>query len=171
MPNFIEFTSWHNERTLGNPVHDGNLPKKFREIDGVRLNGEPVDFVDETVPERLHRYLIESPSLQRQRIANDCVAFVALMNSVEMRGGHNPFSDFDQASEVDLSSTLPIVLAQGFHGGLVIPRHIVQPAHLASGDYGSLHKLGDTGPLCMSSVSDAMGIMACNLAFPVTGLS
>lgn len=169
MSNFIEFTTKHNERTYGNPVHDGRYPKRFREVSGVRVDGELVDFVDESIPDRMNRYFVESRKLRRRRIANDCVAFVALMNSVELRDRkHNPFSTYDENSVVDPSSKDPIVLAAGFHDGLVIPRHVVLPAHTSDGSFGSLHKLGDKGPICMSSVDDAMRIMGCTHAFPVS---
>lgn len=64
-----------------------------------------------------------------------------------------------------------MVLAQGYHDGIIKWRHGVQPVHTATGEYGIIHKLGDEGPLCLSSLESAMRIMNCNLAFPVTQLS
>lgn len=168
MSNYIEFTTEHGEITYGNPIHDGKAPKRFRDVQGIRVDGDPVEFVDPTISDRVHRYFIESKKLRRRRIANDCVAFVALMNSIELKDRkHNPFSDYDEDVEVDPASTIPIVLAQGFHDGVVIPRHVILPAHTIDGNYGSIHKLGDKGPLCISSVNDAMRIMGCTHAFPV----
>lgn len=168
MPNYIEFTTDHHEDTHGSPVHDGRLPRRFHDIDAVRMNGEPVAFKDESIPERLQRYFAEANKLKRRRIANDCVTFVALMNSIKLENrGHNPFSDFDRETAVDTSATAPLVLVQGFHGGLKIPQHIILPAHMQDQE-NYLHKLGDRGPLCMSDLDTAMRIMNCTSAHPVS---
>lgn len=169
MPNYIEFTTQHAEITYGNPIHDGRAPKRFRDVDAIRVDGNAVSFLDESIPERMHRYFIESRKLRRRRIANDCVAFVALMQSIELTDrAHNPFRDYDRGAEVDPLSDTPIVLAQGFHDGAVVPRHVVLPAPTGDGSFGSVHKLGDKGPLCLSSVEDAMTIVGCTHAFPAS---
>ena len=172
MSNYIEFTTHHDEKTFGNPVHDGKQPRRYRDVQGVRVDGEPVEFIDDTITERLQRYFAETQRLRRRRIANDCVAFVAVMNSVELEDRHhNPFQDFDEATYIDpadiqMDDGRPLVLVQGFHGGLKLPQHIVLPAHLDTGQ-NYLHKLGDKGPLCMSDLNDAMHIMNCSSAHPV----
>jgi hypothetical protein len=174
MSNYIEFTTHHNERAFGNPVHNGKRPKRYRDVQGVRVDGDPVDFVDDTIPERLQRYFVESRSLRRRRIVNDCVAFVAVMNSIEIEDRHhNPFRNFDETTTIDLTDfqpdeeRVPLVLVQGFHDGVKLPRHIVLPAHLTTGQ-NYLHKLGDKGPLCMSDLDDALSIMGCSSAHPAS---
>lgn len=158
MANYIEFTTNHHERTLGNPIHNGKRPKSFRGIDGVRVDGVSVIFQDESIPDRLGRYFVESKRLRRRKIVNDCVAFVALMNSVRLESPtHNPFSDFDTSTAIDEASDTPLVLASRFRGR-IIPTHIVLPAHLQQ-KQNFLHKLGDDGPLCMSNLEDSMLIM------------
>ena len=173
MSNYIEFTTKHTEKTRGNPVHDEKQPRRFRDVQGIRVDGEPVEFNDPTIPERVGRYLIESPGLKRRRIANDCVAFVALMNSVKLKDTkHNPFQEYDttipiRSAKDQLSNTAPLVLVKRFHD-MSVPRHIVLPAHLLLGR-NYLHKLGDDTPLCMSSLEDALGMFDCTSAHPVKG--
>lgn len=172
MSNYIEFTTAYDERTFGNPVHDGKRPRKYHDVGGIRVDGELVEFQDELIPERVQRYLIESRRLWRRRISNDCVAFVALMNSIELTDrNHNPFKNFDttisiDTSHIDLEDENPLVLVQGFHDGVKIPRHIVLPAHHLSGQ-SYLHKLGDKGPVCMSDLNNSMRIMGCTSIHPV----
>jgi hypothetical protein len=176
MSNYIEFTTTHNERTFGNPVHDGQRPRRYRDVQGIRVDGEPVEFIDETIPDRVQRYFAESRKLRRRRIANDCVAFVALMNSVALENkSHNPFKDFDLSASIEspvenLDDTTPLVLVQGFHDGLRLARHIILPAHITD-EENYLHKLGDKGPLCMSDLHDAKRIMGCTSAHPVIDAS
>jgi hypothetical protein len=161
MTNYIEFTTDHRENTFGSPVHDGKRPRPFREIDGVRVDGEIVQFLDESIPDRLGRYFVEAKKLQKRKIVNDCVAFVALMNSVELKDReHNPFTDFDANTLVTESLDTPVVLTTRFREGMIIPTHIVLPAHLQQ-QKNYLHKLGDDGPLCMSDLETAMRIMGC----------
>ncbi len=172
MPSFIEFTTEHSERTFGNPVHDGSRPRRGRDVQGIRVDGDEIYFDDQSIPERVAKYLVDSKKLKYRRIVNDCVAFVALMNSVELKNrSHNPFSNYDenvsvQPSSIDLSDKDPLVLTRGYHDGLRIPVHIVLPAHNSEGP-NYLHKLGDKGPLCMSDLGDAMSIMGCSSAHPI----
>lgn len=174
MSNYIEFTTNHRKRTHGNPVHDGKRPKRYRDIQGIRVDGEPVEFRDPTLPERVGRYLIEPQELQRRGIANDCVAFVALMNCIELKGKrHNPFRDYDTSTSIrsakeQLANEDPLVLVKGFHD-MSKPRHIVLPAHLLlSPNY--LHKLTDDEPLCMSNLGDSLKIFDCTNAHPVANV-
>jgi len=172
MMQYIEFTTRHSVKTFGNPIHDGKRPKKYRTIEGVRVDGETVEFIDNTIPERLGRYLIEAEGLRRRRIVNDCIAFVALMNSVRLEmPQHNPYREFDGTTFVDPwhinpVDDMPLVLANGFHDGVRLPRHIVLPAHLST-KQNYLHKLGDDGPLCMSNLQDALAMFSCDGAHTV----
>jgi hypothetical protein len=156
---------------MGNPIHDGKKPIKSRDIEGIRVDGEVLEFVDETIPEKVERYLVESKKLWRHRIANDCVAFVALANSIELRNiKQNPFRQFDASLSLrsiddQLANDAPLVLTRGFHDEVRIPVHTVLPAHLTT-EPNYLHKLGDHGPLCMSSLEDAKQIFGCNGAHP-----
>lgn len=166
MANFIEFTTQHHERTFGSPVHNGKRPKSFREIDGVRVDGEPVRFIDPTISDRLGRYFIEARKLRRRKIANDCVAFVALMNSIELKDStHNPFTHFDRDRPVTGISEVPVVLTNRLHRGFSVPTHIILPAHLERGE-NYLQKLGDKGPLCMANLETSMRIMGSTGAYP-----
>lgn len=166
MTNYIEFTTSHHERTFGNPIHNGKRPKSYRDIDGVRIDGNPIVFQDESIPDRLGRYFVETKKLKKRRIVNDCVAFVALMNSVHLEDpDHNPFTDFDTSGPIDEGSNAPIVLTSRFRGN-IIPTHIILPAHLQQRQ-NYLHKLGDDGPLCMSDLESSMRIMGSTNAYPV----
>lgn len=170
MPHYIEFTTQHHEPIYGNPIHTGNKPARFRTVEGICVDGEPLHFVDETIPERMHRYLHESSRLRWRGISNDCVAFAAIMESIKLRDSHhNPFVDFDETQLADDETTVPIVLAKKFHDTPIFPLHTVIPAQTLDGSYGTIHKLGDRGPVCLSSLKDAKAIMGCNLAIPVTG--
>lgn len=170
MHRYINFTTSHQERTYGNPVHDGKRPRRFHDVAGITIDGEPLEFDDTTIPERVKQYFLSAKQLRRKRIVNDCVAFAASMESIELEDRqHNPFEVFDEnviihgdtASEIKV----PLVLARGYHDGLRIPAHVILPAHLVSGP-NFIHKLGDEGPLCMSGLNDAMSIMGCNTAHP-----
>jgi hypothetical protein len=172
MPTNIDFTMHHGELTYGNPIYElGHIPRRLS-VDAVMIDDAPVEFLDSSIPERLGVYLASVRKLRRKRIANSCVAFAAIMNSVEIKEiERNPFRDYDEDSRLDeqtdsIANTVPIVLAQGFHDGLRIPRHVVLPAHTAAGP-NYLHKLGDRGPLCMSNLEDALTMFGCQFAFPV----
>lgn len=128
MKQFIEFTTHHSERTYGNPVYYPEKLKRFRSVEGVRVDGELIDFRDPSIPQRLEQYLIES---RRRKHINDCVAFVAIMNGIPFDGKSNPFQSYDRLTRVtpwhvDLSSDAPLVLAQGFHD-MQVPRAYYSP--------------------------------------------
>lgn len=166
MKQFIEFTTRHTEATYGSPIYDPDNLRRFKDIEGVRVDGEQVEFRDASIPVRLERYLIEA---RRRKYINDCIAFVAIMNGIPFDGKKNPFQDFDKSitvdpRNVDVSSRAPLVLTRGFHD-MKIPLHIILPAHTDKQNY--LHKLGDDGPLCMSNLSNALRIMDCHDAHPV----
>ncbi len=169
MSNFINFTTNHREKTYENPVHDGKRAKRFREVQGIKIDGERVDFRDDSIPERVQRYLLETRALRRRGIVNDCVAFVALMNTIELKDRtHNPFTNFDSETSldpaaIDYDDMSPLVLTQDFHNAVRVPRHIILPAHLTDRQ-NYLHKLGDKGPLCMSDLEDSLAIMGCTSA-------
>lgn len=171
MPHYIEFTTHHQEPIFGNPIFNGDRPPKRVTVEGIRVDGEPVQFIDETIPERMHHYLYEAPRLKWRRISNDCVAFAAIMESLELRDRrHNPFANFDETEKADDETVGAIVLAKKFHDFPIIPLHTVIAAQTVDGSYGTIHKLGESGPVCLSNLEDAKTIMGCQIAIPANNI-
>jgi hypothetical protein len=177
MSRYIEFTTStenpyvYNAR--GNPVHDGTLPTQFREVAGVRVDGEPLAFTDSSLVESLHRALVESKALQKRGHIVDCVTFVALLQCIPLaHPDDNPFIDHIQENiQVHPKDRItdPVCLGDyPFKRLMQHPRylHVVSPAHIPERP-NYVHKLGDNEPVCLSGLADAMTIFGCTVAHPV----
>jgi len=176
MSRYLEFTTAarnpHTRFSRGNPVHNGKLPSRFREVLGVRVDGEPVIFADEKIVDDLHRTIVERQSAERaQGIPFNCVTFAASMQGIMLDGPKdNPFLDVMDEVGVDADDTsidtpvnLGIRIAKSSH---VKYAHTISPAHTPEkAQY--LHKLGDEGPICISGLTAALTIFRCNMAHQV----
>jgi hypothetical protein len=158
MSRYIEFTrspeNRHFSFSQGLPVHDEELPTRFLSVRGLRIDrGEPVAFADTELIDKLHQALIETKRLEGNGAIIDCLAFVALMGSLELPkpglNGKFHFEDTTLTDEVQDDDTLhltPLNLARGSHY-----EHSVYPAHTQDKAM-YLHKLGDIRPVALSTL-------------------
>lgn len=172
MSRYLEFTahSFHTMFSLGAPVHDGKLPNRFREVQGVRVDGEPVTFTDAATADRLHQALIASKQLQRRGIAFNCVTFAALMHGIPLRdAAHNPFSSIDPRIDCAAGGSYASAVVLGVPSRTapdgIANRHVVVSAPQRT-EQSYLHKLGDAGPICLSGLQKAMDMYDCTTAHP-----
>ncbi|HET6746908.1 MAG TPA: hypothetical protein VFH06_02255 [Candidatus Saccharimonadales bacterium] len=176
MSRYIEFTSSPENRhfsfSQGIPVHDEELPTRFLNVRGLRIDkGEPVLFGDTELIDRLHRALVETKRLESNGAVIDCLAFVALMCSMELPkpGLHGKFhfEDTTLTNEIqddDMPNLMPLNLTRG--NGY---EHSAYPAHTRNKAM-YLHKLGDIGPVAFSSLGEAKKLYDLNSAHPMTDL-
>ncbi len=172
---FINFTrdGSHPDRSFagGLPLFDGKMPSRFRSYRGVMVDGEPVEFVDETIPERLHKALVDGPKLGRR--AFDCLTFAALMFKVPMGRtvGGETFKFEEQTekravrhNDTNVASPLNLGGVQDWDN-LVAYTHTVVPAHgPTTARY--VHRLG-TQTLCFSTLPEAMRLYEAAVAHPM----
>ena len=162
MPRYIEFTTATPDKiggfTAGNPYHDGVIPAGRLNVDGVRVDGEIVEFVDPSIPNRLHRTLYEIDRLTQRQIVVDCLAFVAMMAgenlSVLPNSSGTKFPDVERNWYDPESgpSEDPLYLLRR-EGGDMNYVHAIYPAHLLEAE-NYLHKL-NIGPVIMSDFRSA----------------
>lgn len=176
MSRYIEFTTSHEllymAGSLGNPVHDGSSPTRFKEVLGVRVDGVPVEFSDDTIPERINKALVNGRYL-RPDGSFKCVAFVALMHGLEP---HGPIQEEDasfvitreevQVGPLDRPSMPVDLAAEDPNTSLLSYEHMIYPAHTAEQSQ-YVHKIG-RGPLCLSGLEDALRISRLTIAHPIT---
>lgn len=177
MSRYIEFRSpalWQSRKA---PIaHNGNIP--FLTPKGVRLDGEPLPFIDDSMVEKLHRALVEGRAMQRHGDDFDCGAFGALMQDTppKLRAGQHlhiilPTLTTKNISPQDRSVTRRLQLGMPSHEGFIY-RHVVAPAHIKDqpihpkldGKPLYFHKLNTNGPVCLSGLTWAMKRYRCSVA-------
>lgn len=179
MSRHIEFTTSpdnsHTKFSLGNPVHNGELPVRFLAVRGVRVDGTRIEFIDESFVDRLHRALIEGRKVQDRSAVFDCLTFVALMQNIKLcepqGDGRFLFNERTEPLEIhttDSSNLLPVNIghAKGEEFDYV---HSLYPAHTSEGAW-YIQKLGDRGPVCLSSLDDSLRMYRSSIAHPMTML-
>lgn len=169
---YLDFTTHSanpNTRfSLGAPVHDGKMPNKHDEIESVRINGEPIHFIDKTLIGRLENVLKNRKSYVRNGNF-ECTDFAGLMmEHPEMSPkGMMPYSTEKSGKQVD-----PYDTSVNQPVNLYMPEtelnngswnHIVVPAHTTEGAM-YIHKLG-AGPLCISGLTKALEMYSCDSAY------
>ncbi|MDB5162056.1 MAG: hypothetical protein JWM52_564 [Candidatus Saccharibacteria bacterium] len=162
MPRFIEFsTNVDNPLSsfaLGNPIHDGVVPPRRLEVDGVRVDGDLLHFQDEEIPDRLHRALSDAERLQERIVVIDCLAFTALMSGENLSvlpnasGTSFPPVERNYFDPKTGPSEHPLYLIRR-DGGAMSYVHAVYPAHTTLNEL-YVHKMG-SGPVMLSSLQDA----------------
>lgn len=150
------------------PLHDGEMPTRFRAVKGFRVDGKPIQLRDESLPERTLQACREAVQLKRRGIMIDCIGFVALLSGHDFGqypdgahltlprvGGHPYDPQHDQFSDA------PVNLLREFEDEVWYV-HSMYPAHtLTTPSY--IHKLGD-GPLCFSTLNDAQRMYGSDAA-------
>lgn len=177
MGRFIEFSTssrsqkYFAEFSFHSPLHDGALPSRLSDSATVRINGEPVRFTDESIPEQLHKALYIMN--KRWDLGFNCRRFAAVMHDpsiVDPLPGSFLLPDCESPVAVDDPTvTKPVVLGTiGDSSPLCdtpfYNRHMAIPAHQPE-QATYLHKLGYEGPICMSGLRAAMDMYECTHAF------
>ncbi len=170
MSRYIEFTAsqynYHTKFSLGQPVHNGEVPTRFRQVRGVRVDGEHVEFVDDSIVESLHKTIVNNKRASRRRRFN-CYAFVAAMHDVDLteKSTSRLSSGLDVDPE-DASIAAPVLIGNraGYVGSTTVAySHALSPAPTVEGSR-YLHKLGFSGPLCLSGLRVAMDMYSSSVA-------
>lgn len=166
MPVYIDFAPKPSDAGLfGAPVCS-DMPPARAEIEGVRISGEPVIFLQDHLVEDLHRSLVEGQALVgRDGKGFDCAAFALLMNGIDLvRIVRRRRFEVDSAVQEgpitdDVRQGYPLAIGDwpGFSRAPIY-RHTLVPAHTPDAPL-YLHKLGDEGPVCISGVKQAMKIV------------
>lgn len=172
--NFTRDTS-HPDRGFAGPLplFDGKLPGRFSRYGGVTVDKEPVCFLDETVPDRLHKALVDGCSLDG---IFDCLTFACLMQGVPMgesdSDGKFKFTEKMAEERVDRDSTTisGLVNLGSIRGGNdeISYYHTVVPAHTVEGAR-YLHRLG-TRTICLSNLEEAVRLYRCTVAIPIESI-
>lgn len=168
MSQFLEFNSTKDTRAgqfaRGNPLFNGEFPRRFKSVDGILVNGEDIGASASTV-ESLHRSLVEAKRAVKHGMAIDAISFIAIYNTPRFHGRFaraDTVHGFDLAlDELDIDPLAPLRLGSGPE---VRPhyRHSVQPIETDTPEQLYIQKLGILGPLCISSMAQAMGIYYCD---------
>jgi len=182
MTNYIEFripkSYEHVAYSCGMPFFYGNVPEVSTDSPVIRLDGEPVDFVNENLPSLLLRALHDMKNAYSDSEVN-CRRFAALMHEPAIAETlPRSFLRPDYSAPVDsndLGVERPVLLGtfgdaspleeDDFYG-----RHMAFPAHLPN-QPSYLHKLGYGGPICLSGLQKAMDVYKCTHAFQPIGFA
>ena len=166
MPKALNFTTdpsnEHLAFSLGNPVHDGVVPSARTDIRGVQVDGVPVEFYSESTPDQIHKALVDGTALEKLDIPFSCYTFSLIMAGINMRKAcmgkdYVPDAEFSkQAVGLEYKGSVPLGLKiyMGWRYGEGFG-HVVYPAHTNS-EARYVHKLGDNGPICLSSPADSL---------------
>jgi len=154
-------------------VHDGRLPARYLDAQGVRVDGRQEEFIDESFVDKLHRALWRGEDLKSRGALFECVMFVALMQDIDlgMPQDDGKFHlNYETNLQVDIdpddsTNTSPVMIGYAVLGGCIY-KHALYPAHSMDGA-GYVQKLGDDGPICLSGLADAMKMYPCDVAHPV----
>jgi hypothetical protein len=181
MSRFIDFYVSPRRRffegSLGNPIHDGVVPSRLADSVAIRVNGEPIEFIDESVPQLLHRTLLEMK--QRGNVGINCRRFAALMYEPGIADDMPTyFRQPDYTAPVspdDSTVNKPVTLGVIVNASLRSPdgfydRHMAVPAHQPE-QAAYLHKLGFLGPICLSGLQAAMDLYDCTHAYLPEGFA
>ncbi len=177
MPRYINFTTSsknpHVRNTFGSAVHDEKIPAARHSILGVQVDKHTIDFADSSIPDKLHRALLEGGSVIRKKAVFDCIVFAALMQCVDIgepdEEGLFAVSRESIEQEIDpeslaVTTALNLGMRSRRSAGIEY-RHTVTPAHTTT-EAMYLHKLGDSGPVCFSDLAVAFKVFGCNIAHP-----
>lgn len=158
--------------TNGEPVHDGIMPTRGVRFKGIRVDQEPVDFRDESLPERILKALVEGAALERRGFLFDCLLFTALMDEAELDTSDcdsRPFMHWFGTPILDLDAEIgrPLFLLRNDLGeGSPLldgaDYHAVYPAATVTKPL-VVHKLGRT-ELCLSGLSAAAEMYGTDMA-------
>lgn len=183
MSRYLEFTtkltSSDARFAKGSPIHDGQKPTKFLSLKGLRFDGEIVTFQDEILPHKLHKALLDGEKHKKRYRYFDCVILAALMydapiarsatgSYLTLRETTLPVDVFDD----DTSVSVPVNLGTIVSGKArtFAYQHTIVPAHdLHQARY--VHKLGETGPICLSGLTAAKAMYDCTIAHPMVNFS
>lgn len=177
MPSHINFTknTSHPDRNFAGdlPLFDGNMPGRFSRYGGVTIEKEPVQFIDETIPDRLHKALVDGSSLAG---IFDCLTFACLMQGVPIgepdSDGKFKFEEemAEERIDPDDASVGGLVNLGSIRGGNdeLSYYHTVVPAHTDEGAR-YLHRLG-TRTICLSSLGEALRLYRCTAAMPIVSI-
>ncbi|MEM6998108.1 MAG: hypothetical protein AAF413_04320 [Patescibacteria group bacterium] len=152
----------------------------------VCINGEPLCFYDQEMPNRIHSALLAAQEFRRRGVI-DCTRLAILMStgltaeevaSRRIGGGYIAVTSRQKVGVADIVRDEMVGLHVGRKGFLDhVPvighmktfRHMVFPAHLVQED-GSIapnyiHKVGDYGPVVMSDLGRAHALYKTSRAF------
>lgn len=148
----------HLRSSNGAPVHDGKMPTRYKDVAGVRIDGEDVKFRDDLIIEKLQRTLLRrKPFVRHQEF--DCLSFAALM--IDYPGLNTSIVPFVltasgvniDPNDADNESITNIFTKTNTGGDSWV--HVVVPAHTQEQPM-YVHKLGNEGPVCLSGLSQAI---------------
>jgi hypothetical protein len=186
MTSFIEFqtTPMGRDSAHYNGLYffDGKVPGRTADSPVIRVNGEPLEFVNESLPDILLRTL-RTMKIARYRGNINCQSFAALMHDptiIEDPSENVPdyFLRPDYSTPVspeDHTVTTPVALGtldnawwapeDGFRN-----EHMAFPAHLKN-EALYIHKLGYSGQICFSGLYKAMSLYHCTHAYQPLGFA
>jgi hypothetical protein len=179
MSSYLEFSTEYGKKIRrdglidGFAVHDGQLPPRAQPLLGVRVDGQPVEFVDETMPEQIHRAVVERSRMPRNYL--DCLAFVALMaGALPVRQRYWRYPDIVVGrgnSFVAAADTpeQPVDIGRMCLDQEVQFTHSLYPAHTFEGPL-YVQKLGK-GPIVLSGLDTAQALYRSPEAFPIVSIT
>jgi hypothetical protein len=136
-------------------TYSGALGYGARE--SVLVDGEPLEFSSpDIIPSLEHAIRTIWPRFNIRRRSYDCVDFVGLMTGLKP-SKDNPFEVgmvIDDAAAPDIFDTPIIFMKKLSWRYPELPIHTLLPARTSDGTK-YLHKLGDDGPLCISTLDEA----------------
>ncbi len=146
------------KRSNGAPIHDGKMPIRYKDVAGVKIDGEEVNFKDESIVDSLQKTLLKRKSFVRQH-EFDCLSFAGLMiDYPNINTSVVPFLLIASGINIDPEDIANESVANIFkktNTGGDTWVHVAVPAHtLEQPMY--IHKLGNTGPLCLSGLSQVI---------------
>ncbi len=163
----------HSPRVYGNPVHNGKVPSGIFTVEGIKVNGEVVTFLDDKIPHKVHKALRGGRQITRSRLPFDCLWFAVLMDDASLaeRLATGNYKVVDETGDQpvdpgDINQDSIVNIGRGFHDQEFGFVHTAVPAH-TNEEALYIHKLGDTGPLCLSGLRDVINIFYGSAAFPM----
>jgi len=189
----LEFTRYADKKAANflkgaGAIHDGYIPPAKVEVDVVRFEGEELVFVDPSIPERLHRAMLDGAELDRRRYISDSVTLVAMMKGVDLAEAARQYLalpptfsfDYDEGERVDMYSQLPPNVSVGlfsrYHDNNDVFRTVAYPAAIRQQkgvlpEHTYLSKLGDEGPIVIAGLTETMIAWGANIKAPLNGIS
>ncbi len=171
MSRSLEFTTSgpYTRDSHDNAVHDGRIP--WREPKDIRIDGEPIVFTDESLHEKLYRTLLATEKLQSRSSIIDCLAFMALMQGRELPSGKLAFHPTVEPIRIltsDTENDFSLALGHSIRSQTRYT-HSVVPAHQPEKAF-YIYKMGDTEPICLSTLAAAHKIYGTVVAHPIVEL-
>lgn len=176
---YIQFSS-HSELTPRGVlsdfyIHDSIIPNASHEVAGVTADGVPIKFEDPSIPDKLHKAMVDGRKLQDKGIEYDCNAFSIILLDFKLPELPNNTTGLyyhgDPATLITKEEYVPgpVIIGHNMRSGFETDLRNVQWFHTLAAAHTEakptyLHKLGVTGPLCLSGLKQALQFYRCNTA-------